>query len=183
MSSRILPCVILVFLTVTGGLYELPTLGVVVFQRSLAQNTSLQGDAIRFTDRAGGSANLTVWYQFAPAARCNDLTALFSGFVSGGRPPYNWSWNFGDGSPDGWGQNTSHVFPEYGAYQVRLTVRDSLDDNGTEIGSESVGLCAGPPGPGGEGEEAIGTLTVIGAVSVAAVLLSVIILNRRRLPR
>jgi PKD repeat protein len=47
----------------------------------------------------------------------------FNGDVTGGIPPYTWFWDFGDGESSD-EQNPSHVFLEFGDYEVVLTVTD-----------------------------------------------------------
>lgn len=47
----------------------------------------------------------------------------FSGTASGGIPPYNFTWDFGDGI-NGTGQNPAHQYDTDGAYMVTLTVTD-----------------------------------------------------------
>lgn len=42
----------------------------------------------------------------------------------GGVKPYQFTWDFGDGSQSQL-QNASHVYSEEGTYRVRLTIRDS----------------------------------------------------------
>jgi hypothetical protein len=49
----------------------------------------------------------------------------FSGFASGGTPPYTWEWTFGDGETSD-EQNPTHAYDEAGVFNVTLTVTDSL---------------------------------------------------------
>lgn len=49
----------------------------------------------------------------------------FSGFASGGTPPYTWEWDFGDGETSD-EQNPTHAYDEAGVFNVTLTVTDSL---------------------------------------------------------
>jgi parallel beta-helix repeat protein len=49
----------------------------------------------------------------------------FNGSISGGIPPYNWSWDFGDGNISDQ-QNPKHVYEKAGEYQVILTVTDNM---------------------------------------------------------
>jgi PKD repeat protein len=52
------------------------------------------------------------------------LTVNFTGSVSGGTPPYSYSWNFGDGLSST-AQNPSHIYSIAGNYTVTFTVTDS----------------------------------------------------------
>jgi hypothetical protein len=47
----------------------------------------------------------------------------FEGNAKGGVEPYNWSWDFGDGT-NSWEEEPEHVYNETGIYIVTLTVRD-----------------------------------------------------------
>src|SRR4029077_1688396 len=53
------------------------------------------------------------------------LTAKFTATASGGKPPYTYSWNFGDGSKVSTVQNPSHKYTKAGTYTAKLTVTDS----------------------------------------------------------
>ncbi len=46
---------------------------------------------------------------------------VFTGNVSGGKPPYVWKWDFGDGT-NSTEQNPVHIYDESGTYSVNLTV-------------------------------------------------------------
>ena len=48
----------------------------------------------------------------------------FKGNASGGTKPYNYSWDFGDGSSS-YGQNVTHNYSTNGTYKVNLTVVDN----------------------------------------------------------
>ena len=48
----------------------------------------------------------------------------FEGSVSGGTPPYNWLWEFGDGSESNQ-QNPTYFFSYAGTYSIVLTVSDN----------------------------------------------------------
>lgn len=52
------------------------------------------------------------------------LAVQFSGSASGGTPPYDWSWNFGDGNSSS-GQTVDHTFTVRGVFAVSLNVSDS----------------------------------------------------------
>lgn len=52
----------------------------------------------------------------------------FKGNASGGTKPYNYSWDFGDGSSS-YGQNVTHNYSVNGTYEVNLTVVDNDSDS------------------------------------------------------
>jgi PKD repeat protein len=53
------------------------------------------------------------------------LATTFTGAASGGKAPYTYSWNFGDGSAPSSAQNPSHSYTKAGSYTATLTVKDS----------------------------------------------------------
>ncbi len=60
----------------------------------------------------------------SPTSGRAPLTVHFSGSASGGKEPYSYSWNFGDGQ-SGTGQYIFHVYSGPGTYFAALTVTDS----------------------------------------------------------
>jgi len=72
----------------------------------------------------------------------------FYGSVSGGNPPYEWHWNFGDGATSN-EQNPKHAYSSVGTYDVTLTVYDSEDDSASDTTTAVVrtGLIADAGGP------------------------------------
>ena len=57
------------------------------------------------------------------------FTAHFRGNASGGVPPYQFSWNFGDGSPPSTEESPSHVFVRGSGWNVTLNVTDAAMDH------------------------------------------------------
>jgi len=57
-------------------------------------------------------------------------TIQFNASASGGTPPYNYSWNFGDGT-QGYGSPATHVYMSAGTVTPILTVTDSIGLNST----------------------------------------------------
>jgi hypothetical protein len=51
-------------------------------------------------------------------------TAEFSAALVGGKPPFKYSWEFGDGGKSNL-QSPSHVYPYIGSYPVKLTIEDA----------------------------------------------------------
>lgn len=62
--------------------------------------------------------------------------------ATGGSPPYIESWNFGDGSPTGFGGLVSHEYPGAGSFLVLLMVVDALGVHASStiiVGTEDYG--------------------------------------------
>ena len=55
----------------------------------------------------------------------------FTGSGSSGSPPYNLTWNFGDGSPDAYGATAVHTYTLGGIYYASLTVTDAKGNPGS----------------------------------------------------
>ena len=70
------------------------------------------------------------------------FSVTFYSSVMGGQPPYNETWDLGDGAT-GYGATPAHVYTAPGAFSVRLVVRDA----GGATGSAGILLTVGlPPG-------------------------------------
>ncbi len=66
-----------------------------------------------------------------PASGIAPLTVSFRGTVVGGNGPFNYTWDYGDGSAGSTGQNPSKVFDTPGVYTVLFTVTDADGDEDT----------------------------------------------------
>ncbi len=66
----------------------------------------------------------------------------FTASPTGGSPPYNFSWNFADGSTNATGNPVSHTYQANGIYNVTLAVKDSTSS--TTMASHSVTVQAWP---------------------------------------
>jgi len=51
---------------------------------------------------------------------------IFESSTSGGIPPYNYTWDFGDETIS-YNSNTSHIYKKIGTYNVKLVTRDSVN--------------------------------------------------------
>jgi len=91
------------------------------------------------------SLNASYSKEFTGSCNQDRTTVRFFDNASGGLPPYNYSWVFGDGSPPSFEQNTGHSFPSDATYQVRVTVTDSAGYSNGSILSTLV--LAPPPSP------------------------------------
>jgi len=113
-------------------------------------------------------------FSFAPASPVERQTVGFDASASadpdGTIPANGYLWDFGDGSPVGSGQRTTHAYAQAGTYTVRLAVYDdsgsgtsappqtvvvSVPDAGPassgQLASSGLGSGAGPASPGGSG--------------------------------
>jgi len=90
---------------------------------------------VTLTDSAGHAAQAGVSVAVAPALNATasasptsgnaPLTVNLVATVTGGRTPYSYSWNFGDGSIGSTSQNPSHVYANSGVYNATLAVTDA----------------------------------------------------------
>ena len=76
----------------------------------------------------------------SPQYYCTNIT--FNGTATGGKAPYNWSWDFGDGSGTSYDQNTSYHYSASGTFNVTLTVTD--DDGCTNLTTKQVEVLSKP---------------------------------------
>lgn len=114
-------------------------------------------DEFAVYDRALTGAAVQAHYDagagnFPPSAAftstTSDLTVSFDGTGSSaaaGRTITGYSWDFGDGSPEGTGATASHTYAAAGTYTVTLTVTDSTGKTGTVSHDVSVMAPHGPP--------------------------------------
>ncbi|TYA58860.1 PKD domain-containing protein, partial [Formosa maritima] len=75
----------------------------------------------------GFIVNAPLIANFESALVCNSYQINFTDLTTGGdiNNPYNYVWNFGDGSPTSNQQNPSHTYSSPGTYTVTLTVTDN----------------------------------------------------------
>lgn len=79
---------------------------------------------------------------------CNPIS--FSGGVTGGCPPYSYSWDFGDGSGTSTLQNPTYQYTGDGSYTATFIVTDDKGGSDTDTASVSIstpGLVASADGP------------------------------------
>ncbi|MDQ3909563.1 MAG: PKD domain-containing protein, partial [Thermoproteota archaeon] len=75
-------------------------------------------------------------------------TFQFQANITGGAPPYSYTWDFGDGSEGSDEQTVEHTFEEAGTYNVGLTITDADNEeasNSLEISVEEPPLPPLPP--------------------------------------
>lgn len=106
--------------------------------------SSAQNPPLHYFDNGTYQINLTVTNDGGSSTKLRTVTVTFtpviSSFTVSPNPmlagqtvifndtstnsPVGWDWNFGDGSSHATTQNTTHVYPNPGSYQVNLTVND-----------------------------------------------------------
>jgi PKD repeat protein len=155
---------------------------------------------VTVTDRAGrtGWATVPITVQPLPvpppplalSARASPLSGqaplsvAFTGYATGGKPGYAFSWAFGDGTTAGT-PDANHTYGSAGSFSATLTVVDAQGHVATRsftINATSPGPSPPPPGllglPGNEG-----LLVLVGAlVAVVVVAVLAVVLVRRRPP-
>jgi PKD repeat protein len=70
------------------------------------------------------SSQLKASFTYTPTTPTIGQTITYTATVSGGTSPYNYGWNFGDGT-SGAGASTTHAYTATGSFTVTLTVKDS----------------------------------------------------------
>src|SRR5438309_468628 len=73
---------------------------------------------------------LTPDFSWTPSQLVPGQVVMFSGSASGGRTPYTFKWNFGDGTTVT-GSPAGHAFSAQGSYSVSITVTDSNSNSAT----------------------------------------------------
>ncbi|MGI0070483.1 MAG: PKD domain-containing protein, partial [Thermoplasmata archaeon] len=98
------------------------------------------------------------------------FTATAAGGAGG---PYNYTWNFGDGSV-GWGASVTHQYSTIGTMDPTLTVTDHLGATNTTTLPSIAVSAAKPPNSWATGWFALAVALLIGAI------IAIVVLARRR---
>src|SRR5436190_2415314 len=80
-------------------------------------------------------------FALSPSSPSAGQSVSFAASASGGTPPYNYTWSYGDGST-GTGLQVTHTYDRDGTYQVALTVADSIGSTGTWVAPVVVGTAS-----------------------------------------
>src|SRR5438094_7840303 len=83
-------------------------------------------------------------FTYSPSFPQTGQTVSFTGLVSGGSPPYSYSWSFGDGST-GMGSSPRHTYSSSGTLTVALTVKDNGSTQQTTTSQQSLTVSGAPP--------------------------------------
>ncbi len=65
------------------------------------------------------------------------FTITFSAYASGGKRPYAYSWDFGDGTT-GKGPTATHAYSRQGTFKIRLLATDALGNQATAVAAAKV---------------------------------------------
>jgi hypothetical protein len=129
---------------------------------------------------------LTTHLEPSPDSGPAPLAVAFNASASGGVPPYNYRWSFGDGNGSTVA-SPEHTFDQPGDYSVNVTVTDS---NGTAVTghavvrSEPAGTLGSSPSPS-RGFLGLSSAqwTLIGGLGAAVAVTAGVVLFVRRRPR
>src|SRR5947199_2044334 len=113
---------------------------------NLPSLTSNDASATPMTEFFGTSPPPTLLASFTynPSSPQTGQTVSFTGSVSGGSPPYSYSWSFGDGST-GMGSSPQHTYSSTGTLTVALTVKDNGPPQQTATSQQSLTVSGAPP--------------------------------------
>lgn len=75
---------------------------------------------------------LLAWADGSPEEGKAPLTVQFTAETEGGKPPFKFTWKFGDGTPDSHEQNPKHTYEKPGKYRADLEVSDSVEDEDSD---------------------------------------------------
>jgi PKD repeat protein len=89
-----------------------------------------------------GSTPLSATASATPKTGNAPLSVSFTGSATGGKAPYSYSWNFGDGSATSTAQNPSHTYNSGCTCTATLTVTDSSATPKTATSSVTIAVSA-----------------------------------------
>jgi chitodextrinase len=125
--------------------YANPGVPVVRVRVTDATRAELWSGFLSVVVRSPGSSDLQAGLATNVSEAGAPMAVGFSSVVSGGTPPYAYTWAFGEGA-NGTGPATTHTYAQGGEYAAHLVVRDT---GGNETRTGAVTLTAYDPG--GEG--------------------------------
>src|SRR6266704_769976 len=113
---------------------------------NLPSLTSNAASAPPMTEFFGTSPppTLLASFTYSPSFPQTGQTVSFTSSVSGGSPPYSYSWSFGDGST-GMGSSPQHTYSSTGTLTVALTVKDNGSPQQTTTSQQSLTVSGAPP--------------------------------------
>ncbi len=109
-------------------------------------------------------------------------SVAFGAIPVNGTAPYSYSWDFGDGSPNGTGPVVAHAFALAGTYEVTCTIEDAVHEKVVREIEVSVRSSSAASPVAGLGSGAVPY--VIGSLAVLAIVLGTLwLVTARRLRR
>lgn len=90
-----------------------------------ATSTNLLESLLELISKLNISMPLTVIASANPTSGVIPLTVSFKAVPIGGKAPYSFQWNFGDGTPISSERTPTHNFTSAGTYTITITVTDS----------------------------------------------------------
>jgi hypothetical protein len=163
--------------TSTGGYTEYNSLHTIEANWGLPYITNVVSGDSSMSDIFGSSSSggLSTSFSFSPSTAEPGQTVIFTASTTGGASPYDYSWDFGDGT-SATGNGIVHGYAKAGSYSVSLSVTDSNGTRATSVQQVTIGTSTSP----------LSTITFLyvgliagGAISVIAYLAKYHSRNRR----
>ena len=113
--------------TSTAGYNEYNGLHTIEANWGLPYITSVVSGDSSMSDIFGSSSTpgaLSTSFTYSPNPPQPGQVVTFTASTTGGAPPYNYNWTFGDGT-SGKGATASHTYSTVGSYNIVLTAKDS----------------------------------------------------------
>jgi PKD repeat protein len=105
------------------------------------------------------------------------LDVTFNVAASGGLPPYEYAWTFGDGNRSAV-RSPAHEYLRVGTYVVQVTVTDQSGDTSTNVLSVTVSAVSTHPGP----SDLVEILAIVVGIALVVGVYLILVRLRRRPP-
>jgi PKD repeat protein len=88
-----------------------------------AWGTTLQTELVVVQAAAGGAPPPSASFTYSPSTPVTNQTVTFQGTAAGAVT--RWRWDFGDGTPIGFGQSVTHTFTQANQYSVQMSAANA----------------------------------------------------------
>ncbi|MCU0851122.1 MAG: PKD domain-containing protein [Candidatus Thermoplasmatota archaeon] len=129
-------------------------------------------DFVYLSDIAPNPA-LEIMEAYGPSVGAVGETIQFNGSIIPltGQPPYQYSWDFGDGSTTSTDVNPTHIYTKAGEYTYTFTVTDQADDSVSETGEITISAEGSSNGDSG-----ISNMTLFLVILAIIIIIGVVVI-------